>query len=50
MIAHRLSTVQGADMICVVDEGRIAEKGTHSELLALGGIYEKLCRTQPNVH
>lgn len=50
VIAHRLSTVQAADMICVVDGGRIVEKGTHFELLAMGGMYEKLYKTQPNVH
>ena len=36
-------------MICVVDGGRIVEKGTHSELLELGGLYEKLYKTQPNI-
>jgi len=46
IIAHRLSTVRNADMIVVLDEGRIAEKGTHGELLKLGGIYAKLYETQ----
>ncbi|QYB03378.1 ABC transporter ATP-binding protein/permease [Rhodococcus sp. USK10] len=46
VIAHRLSTVRAADLILVVEAGRIAERGTHSELLAAGGRYEELYRTQ----
>ena len=46
VIAHRLSTVRDADQILVVDEGRIVERGTHDELLALGGSYAVLYRTQ----
>lgn len=42
VIAHRLSTIIHADVICVVDDGRIVEQGTHHELLALGGHYAKL--------
>ena len=42
VIAHRLSTIIHADVICVVDDGRIVEQGTHVELLALGGHYAKL--------
>jgi ATP-binding cassette, subfamily B, bacterial len=46
VIAHRLSTIRSADQILVIDEGRIVESGTHAELLALGGRYADLYRTQ----
>eukprot|EP00850_Spirogloea_muscicola_P002434 SM000009S23563 [mRNA] locus=s9:776272:781348:- [translate_table: standard] len=46
VIAHRLSTVQGADVVAVVSEGTIAEQGTHDELLKLGGIYAGLVKRQ----
>ncbi len=46
VIAHRLSTVREADQILVVDDGRIVERGTHAQLLALGGHYADLYRTQ----
>ncbi|MGH3355777.1 MAG: ABC transporter ATP-binding protein [Nocardioidaceae bacterium] len=46
VIAHRLSTVRAADLILVIEEGRVAERGTHTELLAAGGRYEELYRTQ----
>lgn len=46
VIAHRLSTIKRADQILVVDEGRIIQQGTHGELLAAGGMYETLYRTQ----
>lgn len=46
VIAHRLSTIRDADMICVVEDGRIVEKGNHDELLARGGLYASLYATQ----
>ncbi|HEX5428536.1 MAG TPA: ABC transporter ATP-binding protein [Pedococcus sp.] len=46
VIAHRLSTVRGADQILVVDDGRIVERGTHRELMTLGGLYSELYTTQ----
>ncbi|MDF5752894.1 ABC transporter ATP-binding protein [Spongiactinospora sp. TRM90649] len=46
VIAHRLSTVRAADLILVIEDGRVVERGTHTELLAAGGRYEELYRTQ----
>ncbi|GAA1856771.1 ABC transporter ATP-binding protein [Myceligenerans crystallogenes] len=46
VIAHRLSTIRDADLVVVLDDGRVAEQGTHPELLAAGGLYAELYRTQ----
>ena len=46
IIAHRLSTVLHADMIVVLDQGRIVARGTHAQLLAHSGLYQRLCELQ----
>ncbi|MBB5804601.1 ABC-type multidrug transport system fused ATPase/permease subunit [Saccharothrix ecbatanensis] len=46
VIAHRLSTIRAADLILVVEDGQVVERGTHTDLLAAGGRYEELYRTQ----
>jgi len=46
LISHRISTVRHADLIVVLDEGRIAEQGSHDDLLARGGLYADLYRKQ----
>lgn len=46
VIAHRLSTIRAADLILVIEDGRVVERGTHTELLAAGGRYEELYTTQ----
>lgn len=50
IIAHRLTTVQNADLICVLQNGQVFEQGTHAELLASNGIYAKLYNSQPGIH
>ncbi len=50
VIAHRLSTVRNADLILVVDDGRVVQSGTHTQLLAEGGLYGSLYTTQFAVH
>jgi ATP-binding cassette, subfamily B (MDR/TAP), member 1 len=45
-VAHRLSTIRSADRIFVFNGGRIAEAGTHDELIATGGLYKKMCEAQ----
>jgi len=46
VIAHRLSTVKRADMILVLDEHRVIERGRHEELIHQGGMYARLCNVQ----
>lgn len=46
VIAHRLSTVRNADKVIVIDQGRIAEQGTHDELCQMNGIYKRLVLRQ----
>ncbi|GHT04678.1 ABC transporter ATP-binding protein [Bacteroidia bacterium] len=46
IIAHRLSTIRNADLICVMHEGEIVERGTHNELMSLNGYYSRLCAMQ----
>ena len=46
LVAHRLSTVVGADNICVIDEGRVLEQGNHEELVSKGGVYASMVEKQ----
>jgi ATP-binding cassette subfamily B protein len=48
VIAHRLSTILAADLILVMDRGKIVERGTHEALIALNGLYAQLYETQFN--
>jgi subfamily B ATP-binding cassette protein MsbA len=50
VVAHRLSTVQEADRILVLDEGKIVESGTHSELVSKQGLYRRLYDAQSFIH
>jgi ABC-type transport system involved in cytochrome bd biosynthesis fused ATPase/permease subunit len=50
VIAHRLSTVRRADMIVVMDKGRIVQRGTHKELLRQGGLYRQIYDLQLKGH
>lgn len=45
-VAHRLSTIKAADVICVFHEGRIKEMGSHRDLIAMSGMYSKMCEAQ----
>ena len=49
VIAHRLATVQKADLIVVLDKGHLVEQGTHAQLVAQGGVYAGLAALQFNV-
>jgi ABC-type multidrug transport system fused ATPase/permease subunit len=46
VIAHRLSTIRNADLICVIDDGEIVERGSHEALLARDGLYRELYERQ----
>ncbi|GJC79787.1 multidrug resistance protein 1A [Colletotrichum liriopes] len=45
-VAHRLSTIKDADVLCVFYGGRIVEKGTHAEVMGKGNLYKKMCAAQ----
>lgn len=49
-VAHRLATIQDAHQIAVVSDGRVAELGTHSQLIAFGGLYASMVFVQSNGH
>jgi ABC-type multidrug transport system fused ATPase/permease subunit len=46
VVAHRLSTIQGADRIFVIDEGKVVESGSHQELMGKGGVYREMAERQ----
>ena len=46
VVAHRLSTIRSADVICVVEKGKLVERGTHDELYAQEGLYHQLVKRQ----
>jgi len=46
VVAHRLATVQNADVIFVMDAGTVVERGTHRELLGMKGVYWQMCQSQ----
>jgi ATP-binding cassette subfamily B protein len=46
IVSHRVSTVKDADLIVVLEDGRIAERGTHDSLIAIGGLYAELYEKQ----
>ena len=46
LISHRVAAIKDADQILVLDQGKIVERGTHDELIARGGVYAELYRTQ----
>ena len=46
LVAHRITTIREAELICVIDEGRVVEMGTHESLVARGGVYAEIFREQ----
>ena len=50
VIAHRISSVAYADLILVLDDGQIVERGTHTDLFAQGGLYRRMCEQQIEGH
>ena len=49
VIAHRVQSLRRADLILVMEQGRIVERGTHSELMAQSGIYRQICEAQTHI-